>query len=102
MAGEARQILPVDFDLEAHLQRQREAAAPPDAVKEPTVEERQAADAVFAQKTKENEQVANLVNLWAGAVLLHGLAIDARRKPAHAEDDETKIKEVDDKQADLS
>jgi hypothetical protein len=42
----------------------------------PTTEQLRAAEAVFAHDT-ESEAVAGLLGMWAGTLILHGIAVDA-------------------------
>jgi hypothetical protein len=49
---------------------------PAEVLATPTPEQARAADAVFSQKDKESAQVAGLVGMYMGAVMLHNLAVE--------------------------
>jgi hypothetical protein len=49
----------------------------PDAVQEmPRPEQAKAAEAYFTHQQDENRQVAGLLGMWAGTLLLHDLAVE--------------------------
>ena len=95
MSSEARPAVPVDVDLMKSRWMLEDTVLAPDAVKKATVEEVNAADAVFAEKHKQDELAASLMNLWAGSLLLHDLAVDALREPADEETPQPKKPEED-------
>jgi hypothetical protein len=59
--------------------------APPQAV---AAEHAQAADALFAAREKESKDVAGLMAMWTGAMLLHDAALEKLRQPPEEEEPE--------------
>ena len=55
----------------------QEAPAPP-----PTAEQIRAAEALFAARERESEQVAGLLGLWTSAMILNDLATETFSHPA--------------------
>jgi hypothetical protein len=55
----------------------QEAPAPP-----PTQEQIRAAEAIFAAKERESQQVAGLLGLWTSAMILNDLATETFSEPA--------------------
>src|SRR5262245_59240737 len=62
---------PAEFAAQAAAETPTDVTLTP-----PTAEQVRAADQVFAQ-TREQQEVAALLGVWTGAVLLHDLAADA-------------------------
>jgi hypothetical protein len=63
----------------------------------PTEQDARAAEALFAAKQKENSNVAGLLGLWTGTMLLNDLAMDMFNEPAEEEEPEKKNSDDDEK-----
>lgn len=75
--------------IPAEIQKQVQEL-PADLVREPTVDELRATDAVFAQEP-ENRVAAGLIGLWASIPMLHAVA--AETFDESTEEDDPRLKE---------
>jgi hypothetical protein len=69
------------------LASSQEAPAPP-----PSPEQIRAAEAIFAARERESQQVANLLGLWTSAMILNDLAAETFSHPTGAEEEAEKPK----------
>jgi hypothetical protein len=58
------------------------APSPPQPVPPPTLEQVQAAEAIFAAEQQESQAVAAMLGMWTGTMLLHDLAKEHLSPPA--------------------
>jgi hypothetical protein len=58
------------------------APAPPQPLPAPDEEQVRAVESVFTAQRRENDEVAGLLGLWAGSILLHDLATATFHEPA--------------------
>jgi hypothetical protein len=84
--------LPVQLMAQIAAEQAQQSAVELPLPAAPTAEEARAVEAIFAQQ-EESRQVAGLLGLWTGTLVLHDLAVEHLGPPANEEEREQKKKE---------
>lgn len=101
MSDHVHVIAPVRMPVEMELTQNLELPPPsPDSVVQLTPDQVQLREAVFSQQVadKESQQVAGLLGIWTGSMLLNDLVMDAM-SGSDEEDDDRPQPHLDDDEA---